>query len=325
MIRALVVRIATIVCLVAPLAGQVPSGSEPAYRHVASFPAVSGGRPFVSFAFDRRLRRLFGGSDKGLYWLDVDQPNPVWNGPVLKGIRIQQLQCAPDLRRLFLSTLDDVRYVDVDQPLKAQILVKMATATLAYEPQRHEVYVSRRGEPVRIFNAATGAPTGTIDPPETPAYLLDAIPGKVFVSMSTKHGLYAIDAATHTMALWPVEGKVDWPAPIEVDPTGRYIFAATYQGIAVIDVATAKVIGRIDGQATPSIAFDPDTRLLIATWPNDPPPIRVRAYRVDEKGLTQVAEMENPARGRFGVRHTGRGFIQNGGTEWLLWSLVPPR
>ena len=64
---------------------------------------------------------------------------------------------------------------------------------------------------------------------------------------------------------------------------------------------------------------------LNATWPNDPPPVRVRAYRVNAMGLTQVADMENPARGGFGLRRMGRGFIQNGGTEWLLWSVVPRR
>ena len=313
-----------VVCLLL-IAGVAAQSDAPAYRLTASFPAIIGGKPIVSFEFDAKTRRLYGGADTGLFWLNVDEPRPAWNGPLVKGERAGGLEFAPDLRRLFFTSLDDVRYVDVEAPAASHVVTPVRNAMLVYEPQQHELYVAGRDAKVLVFDAKSGASHGSIETPGGRPMLLDAIPGRVFMSVSTKNGLYVINAASHKIGAWPVEGKVDWPAPIEVDPSGRYIFAATYQGIAVIDPATAKVIGRIDGQAAPSIAFDAEAQLLIATWPNDPPPIRVRAYRVGATGLTLVSEMENPDRGQLGVKHTGRGFIQNGGTVWLLWSAVPRR
>ena len=118
------------------LAGQVPATWQAAYHHTESFPAIVGGQTLSSFEFDAKTRRLFAGSPLGLYWLNVDQPKPFWHGPLL-ATRVGGLEFAPELRRLFFSTADDLRYIDVDAPEKMHVLAPIRNAGLRYEPQCH--------------------------------------------------------------------------------------------------------------------------------------------------------------------------------------------
>lgn len=110
------------------------------------------------------------------------------------------------------------------------------------------------------------------------------------------------------------------PVHIEADPSGRYIFAAYYQNIVAIDATNGKVIGRATTQFTPSVAFDPGTNLLVATWHEELHEVQVAAFRVDSSGLTEVAQFRNPSAGLVGVEPTSRGFVQLGTNRLYIWS-----
>jgi hypothetical protein len=93
-----------------------------------------------------------------------------------------------------------------------------------------------------------------------------------------------------------------------------------------LDPSSGKVLGRVTVPSTPRIAFDPGTGLLVATWADDPTPVRVAAFRVDPnaaKGLTEVSQLKNPRVGGIGVEPTNRGFIQAGTNRFYIWSTSP--
>jgi hypothetical protein len=109
------------------------------------------------------------------------------------------------------------------------------------------------------------------------------------------------------------------PVYLEADPSGRYLFAAYYQNIVAIDADNGTVVGRATVPSTPAIAYDPGTQLLVATWADEPTPVRVAAFRVSAQGLTEVSQFKNPSAGAIGVEPTSHGFVQLGGNRLYLW------
>lgn len=310
----------------APIAAVPPGpvlGAMPAdrlYVPVATLPDVIGGRTIGSLYFDRTGNRLYAGSDRGLFWADLSADKPTFVGPVFKQF-IMKIEVAPDLGRVFFFTLDAVGYADVRDLSSPHMIAKMQASDLVYEPSRKELYVTSRESNVRVFDAGTGKSSGVVDVPGWNGFELEAIPGKVFLGVGKKDGLYVIDAATHQLAPFPIQAKLTTPMRLEADPSGKYLYAAWYQQIIAIDPATGNIAGRVTTQNTPAIAFDPGADLLIAVSANEPPPIRMMTYRVDSQGLRAVAQLTNPAKGQVSLEPTIRGFIQRGVHELIVWEL----
>jgi len=295
--------------------------ADPAsYSQVATLPFVIDGQSLRTFVFDRTARRLYAGSDRGLFWSDLDEAEPRMKGPVIKR-DIYKIEIAPDLGRVFYLDTDEIGYVDINAlETPVHLAARDMASDLVYEPTRHELYVSSaRESSLRVFDAGSGEAAPSIKLPGWSGFELEAIPGRVFLSVGGKPGLYAIDAATHAVAAWPVSGRISTPAYIEADPSGKYLFLAYYRQVVAIDVATARVAGRVVMGGTPAIAFDPGTNLLLATWADELPPIHVAAYDVTADGLTVAARLKNPPLGLVGVEPTENGFIQRGRFVLLLW------
>jgi hypothetical protein len=303
--------------LVAPVVARPADPTQ--YAVIATLPDVIGGQALHTFAFDPVAKRLYAGSNLGLYWCDLLDAIPRMKGPLVRK-RIGVIEVAPDLGRVFYATPDEIGYVDVGRDGPPVPLARMWARALAYEPTRHELYVSSRAPVVHVFDARSGERAASIALPGWYGLGLEPIPGRIFLSVGGKDGLYTIDAATHQLAPWPVVGRIVTPGYIEADPSGRSLFLAYYREIVAIDIATATVTGRVVTEEPPAIAFDPGTGLLLATWSGRPPEIQVVAFRADATGLTAVAQMRNPSLGRVGVEPTSHGFLQNGYHALLLWS-----
>ncbi len=301
---------------VGPLAAR---SDVPPYTSVGTIPFVVDGQVLRTFVFDPGANRLYAGSDRGLFWTDLGDPSPRLKGPMFKR-DIRKIQFAPDLGRLFYTTDDEVGYADVRTGGEPTALVVDFHATdLTYEPTRHELYVSSRDPRLLIFDAKSPERGTPLELPGWYGLELEAIPGRVFLSVGGKDGLYTIDAATHRVSEWPVTGRISTPAYLEADPSGQYLFLAYYREIVAIDIAKAAVVGRVVTATVPAIAFDPGTRLLVATWNDDPPPTRVIVYRVDDHGLSTVAQLKNPDVGEVGVEPMNGGFVQAGHHALILW------
>lgn len=301
---------------VATLAGQT---SDPVYTQVASIDSRVGGQPFRSFAFDAKANRLYAASDRGLFWVNVAEDKPVWKGPMFK-MDLVHIEVAPELGRVFFTSVDDgVGYVSLDALGEPKIIAAIRASDLAYEPTRREIYVTSRASRVAIFDGATGEPGATVDLPGWLGAGLEAVPGRVFLMQAKMPGLFVIDAKTHALQPFKTSEKVVTPVYLEADPAGRYIFAAYYQNIVAIDATNGKVIGRATVPSTPAIAFDPGANLLVATWADEPTPVRVGAFRVEAGGLKEVSQFKNPRVGAIGVEPTHNGFVQLGINRLYLW------
>lgn len=294
--------------------------SSSLYAHVATLPDTVGGQPLISVSFDRTAGRLYAVSNLGLYWVNANEDKPVWKGPMFKA-QLTKVECAPDLGRVFFAGRETVGYVDVNALETPHTMARVWASDLVYEPTRKEVYVAYRAPKLQVFSATTGERSGAIDLPSWQGLSLEAIPGRVFLTLPTRDGLYAIDAATHHIGQWPVKGKLVTPAYLEADPSGRYLFASYDKNIVAIDTATANIVGRVTSGWTSAIAFDPGSNLLVATYIEGPAPQKVGAFKVDANGLSLVGAFENPTRGLTGVEPLSNGFVQRGTHSLLVWSL----
>lgn len=296
-----------------------PQAGNPVYTKVSSIDSRVAGQPIRTFAFDAKANRLYGGSDRGLFWVNVADANPIWKGPMFAA-DIRHIEFAPELGRVFFTTVDDVGYVSVDNLSAPKLFAHIRASDMTYEPTKREVYVSSRAPRVDVFDGGTGERGAVVDLPGWMGGGLEAVPGRVFLMQEKTPGLFSIDVATHTLSKFVTSEKVVTPVYIEADPSGRYIFAAYYQNIVAIEAATGKVVGRKTLPSVPAIAFDPGANLLVATWADDPTPVRVAAFRVDANGLSEVSEFRNPTVGGIGVEPTSRGFIQVGVNRFYIWS-----
>lgn len=321
-IAAIVLSTLAALTLITPLAAR--QAAAPPYKMIATLDRGIDGNAFSTFAFDGKANRLYMGSLGGLFWVDLSEKTPRIKGPSVRK-RIGKIELAPELQKIFYATADEVGYVDLDRFGESKTLVSDITPRdIVYEPTRKELYVATRDPRLLVFDGVSGRAGDDVPLPGWFGTQMEAIPGRVFVLLEDKQGLYAIDAATHHVAEWPVTGRLVTPAYLEADPAGEYLFAAFYRELVAIDVKRATVVGDVVVPSTPSIAFDPGERVLIATWgDDDPPPYKIRAYRPGPDGLTEIARLENPRVGISGVEPTSHGFVQSGHLALLVWSSQP--
>lgn len=322
MTRVLSVRLLLIaLCAVAAVHGR---SDDIPYALVARVPGAVDGQGLGAFAFDPVDQRLYAGSREGMYWVDMRDRDPQLKGPMLRK-PIGTIEVAPEAGKLFYTTPDEFGYMHLrtNDPPRKLAGRQWRTARLAYEPTRREMYIATRESGIIVYGTEDDERGPSIELPGWYADVLEAVPGKVFFSMANKSGLYVIDAATHTVAPWPVTGKLVTPAYLDADPTGKYLFATYDRYLVAIDIPSATVVARITTATGARIAFDPERRLLIvAEHDQGRPLIRLRAYSVSEKGFTEVVELKNPVDGQIGLESFRGGFLQRGHSSLLLWSAL---
>lgn len=164
------------------LSAQSPgAASASAYTQVSSVDAKVGGQAFRSLAFDAKANRLYGASDRGLFWVNVAEAKPVWKGPMFK-MDITHIEFAPELGRVFFTSMDNgVGYVGVDALGEPKIIADVRASDMAYEPTRREIYVTSRASRVDVFDGATGESGAVVDLPGWLGSELEAVPGRVFL------------------------------------------------------------------------------------------------------------------------------------------------
>jgi hypothetical protein len=305
--------------LVAATLAFAPANVPGDYRIVARLPDVMDGQALRSPRYDWQTHRLFAGNAVGLYSADLSVPKPKMMGPLTHAF-VQFVEVAPDLGRVFYSGPTEIGYVD-EQGGKGVTLAPHADS-LAYEPTAHELYASFELRPeIAIFNARTGRLETRLKLPGWSAFQLVAVPGRVFMLLGDRDGIYTIDAATHTIAPWPVKGSITTPGRLEADPNGKYLFFTRESEVDAIDIASQTVIGKISVFGEPSVSFDAASGLLVVGWlHNSPQKFDVlQVVRPTSDGLIPVASLSNAAGGLELVR-SHYGFIQHGFHEFLVWS-----
>ena len=311
------IRVLFLVAAVAPLAA---SQSKPAYSVVSTVPFIVDGQQLRTFVFDPVGNRFFAGSDRGLFWIDLNEPKPRLKGPLVKH-DIIKIEVAPDVGRLFYLTPEELWSLDIRKLSEPVLLGAGRAYDLAYEPTRKEMYVTPRQPVVWVFSAETGERAPDIKLPGWLGRGLEAVPGKVFLDVSGKPDLYAIDATTRSVAPYKVKGPFVPPGFLEADPTGRYVFAAYDRYVVAIDVQKAAVVDRLVFMSNPSIAYDAAAaRLIVSRTDPVEHDVVIGVYRIDEKGFHEETRLKNPDLGRVGVEPTSHGFIQQAQYAMYVWA-----
>ncbi len=323
MTRVLSVRLLLAMFAVAAVHGR--SDDSP-YTQVGRVPSIVDGHGLDAFAFDPVDQRLYAGSRNGVFWVDLRERDPRLKGPMLRK-PIGTIEIAPEAGKLFYTTPDEFGYMNLrtNDPPRTLAGRQWRTARLAYEPRRKEMYIATRESGILVYDTEKGERGAVIELPGWYPDVLEAVPGKVFFSVANKSGLFVIDAATHTVAPWPVTGKLVTPAYLDADPTGKYLFATYDRYLVGIDIPSATVVARITTARGARLAFDPERRLLIVSDYElpDHPRIRLRTFSVSDNGFTQVAQLKNPADGEVGLESFRGGFLQQGYRSLLLWTAAP--
>jgi hypothetical protein len=307
------------VLLATTLAFRPLAGSD-GYRIVSTLPDVMDGQPLMSLRYDRVSHRLFAGNRVGVYSADLSVAKPKMTGPIARGL-VSAIEVAPDLGRVFYAGATEIGFVD-EAGGKGVTIARHYANSLAYEPTQHELYASfALMNKVSVYDAQTGHFKEDIKLPGWSAFQLVAVPGKVFMLLQGKDGIYDIDPASHKVEPWSVEGKLTTPGRLEVDPNGRYLFFTRIGEVDAIDIASQREIGHIGLYGEPSASFDPDSGLLVVGWLGNSPEQRdvLQVLRPTNDGLLPVATLDNGAGGTTLVR-SHYGFIQHGSHEFLVWS-----
>ena len=324
MTRTLLLRISLVLLATSAAYGRA---DELPYSQVSRVPRVVDSGTLVDFAFDPVGRRIYAHSLEGVYWVDVREREPRVNGPILPK-RSGAIEIAPDLGRLYFSKdREHLGYLDLRTHEK-RILIgeEWRGGRLVYEPTRKELYspTSVRSEILAVYDSETGKRTAEIKLPGFGVSALESVAGKVFFTLTNKAELYAIDAASHTVVPWRVNGqKIISPGRIEADLINQYLLIQHNRGVVAVDARTATVVGHITlprGEGG-TFAFDPEKRILVVPISEAPdhPRIHLRAYALDSKGFTPAGELPNTANEGGPVLSMHGGFIQQGHDSLLLW------
>jgi hypothetical protein len=309
------------VALAAPLSAQ----SKASYSVASTVPFVVDGQSLRAFAYDPVGNRFFAGSDRGLFWIDLNEPRPRLKGPLIKH-DIIRIEVAPDVGRLFFLTPEELWSYDI-RTLSSPVLIGQGRAyDLAYEPTRKEIYVTPRLPVIWVISAETRERAPDIKLPGWLGRGLEAVPGRVFLDVEGQPDLYVVDAKTREVSPWKVKGPFVPPGYLDADPRGRYLFARYDRYVVAIDVEKAEVVDQLAMLNQPAIAYDPGAERLIVTW-QDPvaSDITIAVYRVDETGFTEERRLKNPRLGRSGVEPTSFGFVQQAQYAMYVWSMPAKR
>ena len=246
--------------LVTPIAAR--QAAAPPYKMIATLDRATDGNGFSTFAFDAKANRLYMGSLGGLFWVDLSEKTPRIKGPSVRK-RIVKIEFAPELQKIFYATADEVGYADLDRFGESKTLMSDITPRdIVYEPTRKELYVATRDPRLLVFDAVSGRAGDDVQLPGWFGTQMEAMPGRVFVLLEDKQGLYVIDAATHHVAAWPVTGRLVTPAY----PRSRSGRRVPVRGVLSRARGHRRQARDRDRQRrhakTPAIAFDPGERVL---------------------------------------------------------------
>jgi hypothetical protein len=315
------------------LAVSVPSAQKAAgpspYSGPVRLPSIVNGQSLYSYAHDPVAKRLYAANEQGLFWVDLTEAAPRIKGPLVNK-RITSIEVAGDTGRLFYTTMDEVGMVNLrttDGPVRL-MGKQWKSARFAYEPTRNQMYLPTRTGQVLVFDAESGERSPDVVVPGDYVNMLEAIPGRVFFTLENKSGVFVIDAATKAVSPWKVTGKIVTPVYLDADPTGKYLFATYDRYVLAIDVERATVVGRLITASGGRIAFDPESRLLIATQYEiaGHPRIRLAAYQVGDDGFTEVARLRTLPDAEPGLESLrSGGFLQSGHRALFVWQLAETR
>jgi DNA-binding beta-propeller fold protein YncE len=297
--------------LTATVYGDVRQGI-PRYSVTATIPL--GLQPYTDLDANPETGRVYLAFRDGLRVVDTKTGTI---GPHQKQLETSgAIELAPDIDRIF-AEIDDVSigFIDMRSYHLDRAVPIEFPGTLFYEPRTEELYVFSLHSPeVRIFDGRTGDQKRTLDLPGWGGVGVLKTPGRIYVNVPPKVGLYVIDTAERRVTRFPMPPGIDLPSnrfTLVANASGSRLFASDDHEIVAIDAETGARIARVvtnrDGAA---LAYDPVADVLLARvgsvdWQQGV----LASFRLDGSRLLPVATQTLPVEGGGIPFVTGAGFV----------------
>jgi len=193
--------------------------------------------------------------------LDADTGKVV--GQVLDTQGVHGAAIAPELKRGFTSNGRDKSVTIFDtETLKPINKVPVAgTDFILYDPFTKRVFPIN--EKVTVLDATTGDKVGDVDLGGEPEAGVSDAKGTVYINLADKNAVAVVDAQTlKVKTTYPIDYCTS-PHSLSYDAANQRLFVGCRDGLAVLDAASGKVVGRsiICGGVDAS-GFDPENRLI---------------------------------------------------------------
>ena len=182
------------------------------------------------------------------------------------------------------------------RPYGAPIAVGKKPDAIVYEPfTRHVLVFNGESHDASVIDAATAAVLATIPLGGAPEFAVPDERGSVFVTLTDKNEVLAIDAQKNTITHhWPLAPGAE-PTGLALDPIKHRLFACCRNGqMIVLDAQSGKLLAELPiGQHVDACAFDPGTGLAFAACGDgtltvmQEDPAKTGGYRVIDVVKTQ--------------------------------------
>jgi DNA-binding beta-propeller fold protein YncE len=257
-------RIATIVLTAVALLGVALHADTPNY-HLWKKVDVGGRGAWDYLTYDDAGHRVF--ISRLAYVMVVDGESGAKVGEVPDTPGVHGIALAPDLGRGFTSNghTNSVTIFDLKtlRPID-QVPTGKVPDAIVYDAASKRVFtMNARGQDATAIDGATGRTVGTIPLSGRPEFAVSDGKGTVFVNITDKHTLTAIDAQTLTVkSNWDMAG-CEGPSGLSMDRDNRRLFSGCDNKVmAIVDADSGKLITTVPiGGGVDATAFDPHAGL----------------------------------------------------------------
>ena len=280
----------------APLAA-TQAADAPHYRitHQVSLPGNEG---WDYLLYDQAGHRLF--VSHGTRVLVVDADKLTVTGEIADTPGVHGIALAGDLGRGYISAGRAGTVVVFDLKTLARLREIKVTGdnpdAILYDPVTHRVFTfNGRGRNATAIDARTDEIAGTVALDAKPEFAATDAKGRIYVNLEDKGSLAVLDPRKVSVeATWAIPGCVE-PSGLALDAVhGRLFPACDNKVMAVVDVATGKVLGTAPiGGGVDAAAFDPGTGLAFASCGEGV----LTVVRVGSSGRPEVVESVTTQRG----------------------------
>ena len=280
----------------APLAA-TQAADAPRYSITHQVP-LPGDEGWDYLLYDQAGHRLF--VSHGTRVLVVDAEKLTVTGEIPDTPGVHGIALADDLGRGYISAGRAGTVVVFDLKTLARLREIKVTGdnpdAILYDPATHRVFTfNGRGRNATAIDARTGEIAGTVALDAKPEFAATDAKGRVYVNLEDKSSLAVLDPHKVSVeATWPIPGCEE-PSGLALDAAhGRLFPVCDNKVMAVVDVATGKVLGTAPiGGGVDAAGFDPGTGLVFASCGEGV----LTVVRVGSSGRPEVVQSVTTQRG----------------------------
>lgn len=251
--------------------GAAPSDAQSSapHFHVASTSKIGGEGSWDYLEYEEATDRLFIARVGGVLVVDAHDMRAVGTVPAFAGTRVHGIALASDLGVGMTSDGHDETATVFDlATLKAlrRVPLNHAPDAILYDSVSQKGVAFDGDDNVAVaFDPKTGKVFAEVKLPGSPEAAVSDGDGHVYVNLSDKNEIAAIDTRTWAVDQhWVIGGACEDPTPLALDRTSHRLFSGCRSGVlAVVDPTKKQLVETLPiGKGADSVAYDPGSGLI---------------------------------------------------------------